>query len=264
MLPDDPLFTNPKEYRTPPGMENRLARRFPRLFFYPMLWKHIGAGTYAAITGRYDDESWAVHSAQVLRALEYIGCRIHVEGLEHITELPGSCVFVGNHMSAMETVILPALIAPRKPVTFVVKRSLTKAFAFGHVMRSRDPVVVDRQNPRHDLVAMLTGSEERLANGISMVVFPQATRSPDFDRKQFNSIGVKIARRSNAPLIPLALKTDAWGCGGKGVLKDYGKIFPDVPIHIRFGKALRVAGNGREEQEHLCRFIEDALAEWRT
>jgi 1-acyl-sn-glycerol-3-phosphate acyltransferase len=193
-----------------------------------------------------------------------VGCRIHAEGLEHITEVQGPCVIAGNHMSALETLVLPGLVEPRKHTTFVVKRSLTTAFAFGHLMRSRDPVVVDRKNPRDDLAAMFTGSEERLAKGISIIVFPQGTRSPNFDREQFNSIGVKIARRNNVPLIPLALKTDAWGCGGAGVLKDYGKIVPDMPVRFRFGKALRVEGNGKEEQEHLCRFIEDALAEWRA
>jgi 1-acyl-sn-glycerol-3-phosphate acyltransferase len=66
------------------------------------------------------------------------------------------------------------------------------------------------------------------------------------------------------PLIPLALKTDAWGCGVKGALKDYGNISPNLPVRFRFGKALRVEGNGKEEQERVCRFIEDALAEWRT
>jgi 1-acyl-sn-glycerol-3-phosphate acyltransferase len=129
-------------------------------------------------------------------------------------------------------------------------------------MRSRDPVVVDRKNPRDDLAAMLTGCEERLTRGISMIVFPQATRSPNFDREQFNSIGVKIAKRNNVPLVPLALKTDAWSCGSKGALKDYGKITPELPVRFRFGKALRVEGNGKEEQERLCRFIEDCLAEW--
>ena len=263
MLPDDPFFNHPREYRTPPGRESWLAKRFPRLFFYPLLWKCIGIGAYRAIRGRYDNDFWAINCSQVLRALEYIGCRIHAEGLEHITETQGPCVFVSNHMSALETIILPGLIAPRKRVTFVVKRSLTTAFAFGHVMRSRDPVVVDRINPRDDFAAMLMGSAERLANGISIVVFPQATRNPNFDRGQFNSIGVKIAKRNNVPLIPLALKTDAWGCGAQGVLKDYGKILPELPVRFRFGKALRVEGSGREEQEHLCRFIEDALMEWR-
>jgi 1-acyl-sn-glycerol-3-phosphate acyltransferase len=263
MLPDDPLFNHPREYHTPPGREGWLARRFPRLFFYPLLWKCVAAGAYSAIKGRYGDEAWAFNSAQVLWSLEYVGCRIHAEGLEHITEIRGPCVIVGNHMSALETMILPALVEPRKHVTFVVKRSLTTAFAFGHIMRSRDPVVVDRKNPRDDLAAMLTGSEDRLARGFSMIVFPQATRSPNFVREQFNSIGVKIAGRNKVPLVPLALKTDAWGCGDKGALKDYGKIFPDVPVHIRFGKALNVEGNGKEEQEYLCRFIEDALAEWR-
>ena len=263
MLPDDPVFNHPTEYHTPPGRAGWLPRLFPCLCLYPLIWKCICQGSYAAMRGRYDDEAWALNSFQVLQSLEYVGCRIHAEGLEHITEVQGPCVIVGNHMSALETLVLPGFVEPRKHVTFVVKRSLTTSRVFGYIMRSRDPVVVDRRNPREDLAAMLTGSAERLARGISMIVFPQATRSPNFDREHFNSIGVKIAGRNNVPLIPLALKTDAWSCGSKGVLKDYGKVRPDLPVHLRFGKAFRVEGNGKEEQEQLCRFIEDALAEWR-
>jgi len=37
--------------------------------------------------------------------------------------LPSACVFIGNHMSILETFVLPCLIQPHRDVTFVVKES---------------------------------------------------------------------------------------------------------------------------------------------
>ncbi len=260
MLPDDPVFTNPSEYHSPEPAPGLFARFFPSCAFYPRIWGIIWRGAQVAKAGLYDDEAWALNSLEVVRALESVGCRLHVEGLEHLTAFPGPCIIAGNHMSALETTVLPGLISPRRRVTFVIKSSLTRAFVFRHIMCSRDPVVVGRVNPREDLAAMLEGGKERLQRGMSLVVFPQATRSLQFDRTQFNSIAIKIAGRNNVPVIPLALKTDAWGQGG--LHKDYGPVSPHLPVHFRFGAPFRVEGSGKEGQERLCAFIEQARAEW--
>jgi 1-acyl-sn-glycerol-3-phosphate acyltransferase len=260
MLPADSVLTAVSRYVSPPAAPGFFARYFPSLRFYPALWRIIWHGARVAAAGRYSDERWISDSLATLHALEAVGCRFIVEGLEHLSADPAPAVITGNHMSALETVVLPALIRPRRPVTFIVKRSLTKAFVFRHIMCSRDPVVVDRKNVRDDLTAMLRGGEERLGRGISLVVFPQHTRSPNFDRTRFNSVGVKLAKRNNAPVIPFALKTDAWGQGG--LIKDYGAINPLLTVRFRFGEPFRVK-TGKEEQERLCAFIEAAYAEWK-
>jgi 1-acyl-sn-glycerol-3-phosphate acyltransferase len=40
-------------------------------------------------------------------------------------------------MSTLETFVLPYLIAPHRPMTFVVKKSLVEYPVFKHVMRAR-------------------------------------------------------------------------------------------------------------------------------
>ena len=93
-----------------------------------------------------------------------------------------------------------------------------------------------------------------------MIVFPQTTRRPVFDPAQFNSIGVKLARRAGVPVIPLAVKTDAWGLGWP--LKDLGKIDPSRTVRFSFGDPLTVTGTGKEEHEEVVRFITDKLDSW--
>ena len=93
--------------------------------------------------------------------------------MENITKSPGSVLFISNHMSTLETMILPSIIGPHKELTFVVKESLVKHPLFGDVMRSRNPIVVGRTDPRKDLEAVMNGGVDLLNNGISIVIFPQ-------------------------------------------------------------------------------------------
>ena len=80
----------------------------------------------------------------------------------------------------------------------------------------------------------MEGGRERLAQGRSIIIFPQTTRSLGFDPKLFNSIGVKLARRAGVPVVPIALKTDAWGVGK--LIKDFGKIHPEKTVLVDFNK----------------------------
>lgn len=214
-----------------------------------------------AVKGLYDGEQWARSSLEVLKLLETVGVRFTIENLDIPYSLAEPCVYIGNHMSTLETFILPCLLQPARNTTFIVKESLTRFPVFGPVMRSRDPITVGRQDPREDLRTVLKGGEERLNSGTSVIVFPQTTRSAALDPGQFNTIGIKLARRAGVPVIPVALKTDAWGKGS--IVKDFGPIMPNRDVHIHFGQPLTVSGSGREEHEEILGFIMGKLEEWK-
>ncbi len=172
------------------------------------------------------------------------------------------CVFISNHMSTLETFLLPAIIRPLTPVTFVVKKSLTTMPVFGPIMRSRDPVVVNRSSPRDDLATVFEEGAKRLKNGVSIIIFPQHTRSLLFDPASFNSIGIKLALRTGAPVIPLALKTDAWGNGRK--IRELGRIRPRFPARFEFGALMRPRGNGKAELDEIRDFIGKKVSGWQA
>jgi 1-acyl-sn-glycerol-3-phosphate acyltransferase len=256
-------FLTGDAYRSAELAAGVFSKFFPSLSFYarllagPVLWLSARAAN-----GRCDAAAWVHASVWVTELMESLGCPIEVQGMDAIAAEPGPCLFVANHMSTLETFMLPGIIRPRRPMTFVVKKSLTTMPFFGAIMRSRDPVVVNRLNPREDLTAVLEGGVERLNKGVSLVIFPQSTRSRLFDARQFNSIGVKLARRAGAPIVPLALKTDAWGQGRK--IKEYGKINPRLPVRYRFAAPVRVEGQGKTEHAAICDYIERTLAAWQT
>ena len=190
-----------------------------------------------AVRGLYDDAAWAESSLAVLRTVERNRGRFDITGMDNLRRNAGSgpFVFIANHMSTLETQILPVLIVPLLPVTFVVKEGLVSSGAFGPIMRSRDPVVVKRRNPREDLEEVLRAGGERLKRGVSLIVFPQSTRSPVFRPELFNTLGVKLAAAAGVPAFPIAIKTDFWG--EEGLFRGFGPVRPERTIHIAVREA---------------------------
>jgi 1-acyl-sn-glycerol-3-phosphate acyltransferase len=214
-----------------------------------------------AIRKLYDTKAWTDSSFEILQFIERSGGVFHITGMENITKNPGAVLFISNHMSTLETMILPCIIGTQKELTFVVKDSLVKHPLFGDVMRSRNPVVVGRTDPRKDLEAVMNGGTERLKNGISIVIFPQSTRSVEFNPAEFNSLGVKLAKKAGVAVVPIALKTDFWGNGK--LLRELGPLDHKKQIHIKFGEPMMITGNGRDENQKIIDFIQASLGEWK-
>lgn len=247
-------------YVTPEGKKGFFPGLFPSLFFWLYAFKIVRHDGALAKSGKYGGAEWAEGSRRTVDSLERCGVRLDISGMRNIDRVDGSCVFIANHMSTLETFVLPSLVQPRKPVTFVVKASLLGYPWFGPVLAARDPIVVNRKNPREDLAVMLGGGAERLEKGSSIIVFPQGNRNRTFAPEMFNSIGVKLAKRADRPVIPIALRTDAWKVGR--FIKDFGGIDPALPVRIAFGEPMFVSGNGKAEHAAVCDFIQGKLVEW--
>ncbi len=213
-----------------------------------------------ATEGKYDTEAWIKSSVDIFRLIENCGGRFHIAGFDNIRASREPVVFVGNHMSTLETMTLPCIIAPEREVTFAVKESLVRHPFFGAVMRSRNPIVVGRENSREDLVTVLNKGQELLANGTSVILFPQSTRMVKFIPEKFNSLGVKLAASAKVKVVPFAIKTDYWEIGR--YVKDLGRISRHKPIHMEFGEPVSVSGTGKNENAKIIEFIISHLKEW--
>ncbi len=263
---DDPVTLQPypdDPYITPESAPLPLSSMFPNISFYIRMGTILKHASNLAKAGLYNSEDWITSSVNIRIALEKCGVKFIVEGFNNFKSSDGPCVFVGNHMSTLETFVLPGLIRPFRPVNFVIKESLLRYPVFRHVMRSREPIVVERKDARADFNAVMRGGMDNLSKGISVIVFPQSTRMSGISRQHFNSMGVKLARKVNVPVVPVALRTDAWGMNGLfGLFRDHGPIHPKIPVHFRFGKPIIVTDNGKAEHEEVYSFIEQCLAEW--
>lgn len=247
-------------YRTSGQPVALLSKMFPSLLFYLHLISIVYRSSSVAKRGEYGDNNWIESSLDVLRRLEQAGVKIEISGIENLERQNGPVVFIGNHMSMMETMLLPGIIQPILPVTFVVKESLLDYPVFKYIMQSRNPVAVSRTNPRQDLKVVMSEGVNRLRAGISVIVFPQTTRSHTFDPEQMSSIGVKLAKKAGVPVIPVALKTDCWQNGSW--IKDFGRLDLAKTAYYSFGAPIMVVGKGDEEQNEINAFIANALKRW--
>lgn len=245
------------DYESPPGK----VVWFPSLYFYRGMLKEVWNANRHSVRDTYTDERWVESSRNIVRHLEGAGVAFRITGRGRLLELDGPCVFLSNHMSTLETFVFPWAARCRMPLTFVLKDSLVRYPVFGAVARSRNPVVVTRRNPREDLMAVLRDGEERLKAGISVVIFPQTTRTRGLDASQFNTIGVKLARRAGVPVVPVAVQSDAWRSDG-WLVKDFGRIDPSRPVRMDFGAPLEITGNGKAENAAVVDFIAGRLREW--
>ena len=255
-----PLTYLDGEYRTPPRKISWFAKLFPEVVFYWKAFWIVVRASRKAKKSLYDSHEWVQSSWEVLDALESVGVEFEITGVEHLQAVEGPWLVIGNHMSTLETMVLPCLVQPFHETTFVIKQSLLEYPIFKHVMASRDPVPVTQTDPRNDLKVMLQGGMERLKKGVSIIIFPEGERTAVFDASRFNSIGVKLAGRAKVPIIPFALETGAWGLGR--IIGDVGKIDPSRKVRFTFGPPVYVERRGTEEHQQIIDFITEKLRTW--
>ncbi len=210
--------------------------------------------------GLFDTAGWASVVFATWRKAERMGAVITVEGFDALRDVRGPVVYAANHMSMLETLILPAVLLAHSPLSIVLKQSLLSYPIFGAPLQRIRPITVTRTSAREDLRAVLDTGRQRLEAGRSVLLFPQATRRAVFDAEQFNSMGDKLARAAGVPLVPVALKTDFQEIGR--VLKDFGRVDPARPIRFALGPALSDTPAKGERHRRCVTFIEERLRTW--
>ena len=258
------ILTESGGYTTDPAAKTRgmdkLLGRFD-WWFYVRLFTILGKACHTASKeGRYTDDTWMMNAQDMLSAAEGCGARVIIDGYENFTACGEPKVTVANHMSLIDTMLLPSMTLNGRHSSIVIKRSLWDNRLFGYVMKAVEAIPVDRKNPRDDLKTVLTKGTASLNAGHNVVLYPQSTRAASFNPGLFNSLGVKLAARAGVKVIPVALKTDFQGVGQK--YRDIGPLDRSQVMRFRFGPAMDVTGNGRDAQAACLSFVTDTLREW--
>ncbi len=249
-------------YDTPGDRRDRLTKllcNFRYNFYFRIYYNFYRIGKCSR-QGRFDRVNQARYSAGNADILERCGARIHLRGLEHLSAEPGPFVIAGNHMSAVETMILNAVISPRLDFTFVIKQGLFGVPFMRQAMRAVGAIGVGQLNPREDFKVIMEEGERCLRGGKSVLIFPEAARCETFLPERFNTIAVKLARKAGVKVIPFALKTDFLKFGR--LIRECGPVCPENEIHLEFGAPISISGTGREEQLRIIEFIRERCMRW--
>lgn len=128
------------------------------------------------------------------------GIRTEVEGLEKLPK-GQQMVILSNHQSEWETIYLQ-LVA--QPMSTVLKRELLKIPFFGWGLKALNPIAVDRGKPAAAMKQVLKQGKARLEEGMSVLVFPEGTRTQPGTRGNHKKGGAMLATNSGVPVLPVA------------------------------------------------------------
>ena len=122
-------------------------------------------------------------------------------------------VFMANHQSNIDIPVLVQALAPFQ-LRWIAKRELLRIPFFGWALWASKHIVVKRSRSK-DVVAAIAGAREKLTQGISVVVFPEGTRSTDGQLLPFKRGGFRLAEQAGVPIVPVTIN-------GSGVLMKRG------------------------------------------
>jgi 1-acyl-sn-glycerol-3-phosphate acyltransferase len=111
---------------------------------------------------------------------------------------------MSNHASNLD----PAALAPLLPfrTAFFLKRSLLKIPLLGYGMRLADFIPVDRDGRVESAQESVRFAKRVLASGVSVMTFPEGTRSRDGKLLPFKKGPFYLALESGAPVVPVAIR----------------------------------------------------------
>jgi 1-acyl-sn-glycerol-3-phosphate acyltransferase len=171
------------------------------------------------------------------------GIKYEIEGMENIPDYP--VVVLSTHQSAWETIFLYYAISPVCPI---LKKELLKIPFWGWAMSLQKPIAIDRSRPREAGRSLLLQGKARLAEGLSVVIFPEGTRSAPGTIKEFSRGGAKLAVTANTPVLPVIHNAGVCWPASTFIKK------PGV-IKVKIGAPLQVTGKTSTE-------VTDAFSVW--
>ncbi len=127
------------------------------------------------------------------------GLDYRVEGREHLPSRPS--VILAKHQSTWETLALE-LIFP--PLTWVLKRELMWVPLLGWAIALLRPIAIARGSGRRAVEQVIQQGRARLAAGLSVLVFPEGTRTAPGRRGRYKLGGAILAAATGAPVVPVA------------------------------------------------------------
>ena len=209
----------------------------------------------------FTEKEWSIFGVRIMQLAEHLGGRVSIEGFDEIAASKMPVVWACNHVSSLETYMLPAVLMTWPGLIIVLKESLAHYPLFGSVVRAVDPIRLQRVNAIDDLRKVLNDGAAGIKNGRSALIFPQGARYRSFDPKTFNSMAAKLALKAEVPIVPLAVSTDFLRIGK--LHRDFTMtVRPSSPIRIACGPILPPSLGQAELQKQSLAFITAKLAEW--
>src|SRR5262245_55930463 len=165
---------------------------------------------------------YLIHWARI--SLKLARLEIKVAGLERL-DLSRPYVFMPNHSSFLDVLLVFAFI----PHNFrsIAKEEFFSIPLMGLTVKSSGQIPLDRKSPRKGLQSIKRAAE-LLKRGVSIVVFPEGTRSPDGKIHEFKTTLFVLPIRTRTPVAPVLIE------GAFQALRSGSILLKPYPVKVTF------------------------------
>lgn len=210
-------------------------------------------GLFAFITYPFDRKEKVIHYYARLwgkAALLANGVKVKIEGMEHIKG-EGPYIFMSNHQSSYDIFALLGHL----PFQFkwMAKKELFSIPFLGWTMAAAGYISIDREGSRETVKAMNEASQ-RIQDGMSVVIFPEGSRSPDGSIQPFKKGGFTLAIKSKVPIVPIAI------AGSREIMaKDQLTVAPGE-IRMRMGSLINTQHYSMKDRKSLMEEVSQSIS----
>jgi 1-acyl-sn-glycerol-3-phosphate acyltransferase len=179
------------------------------------------------------------------------GVKVTVEGLERVPKR-GSYVFMSNHQGSYDIFALHGHL----PFDFkwLAKKELFSIPFFGWTLAAAGYVSIDREGNR-DTVRAMNEAAQRIHDGMSVLIFPEGSRSPDGSIQSFKKGGFSLAMKSKVPIVPVSI------AGSREIMPKGQKVANPGRIRIRVDAPINTQDYALRDWNVLMRRVAEVIGE---
>ncbi len=216
-----------------------------------LLFSTIGFASAAIVLGSIH-ENFAYNCGRVWG---WINCRMNftkvkVSGREH-ADPKQSYIIMSNHMSYFD--VLAILGHWGRQFRWVLKQEFRKVPLFGTGCVKAGHIFVDRSN-RKAAIASMRKAKTQLKPGVSVMLFPEGTRSRTGQLGKFKKGGFMMALDMGLPILPVSISGSSKILPGGSL-----KLLPGT-IRITVHEAIGTSAYGHKGRDRLMADVHAAIA----
>ncbi len=214
----------------------------------------VGVALTFLIALPFDPQRRGVHTFICLYTHQYLrawpGWSVKVEHRERIPKRP--VVYIANHQSMADII---AVLGLYRQFKFVSKASLFKLPLVGWSMSLAKYVSVERGKPK-SMHEMMVTCAEWLKQGMSVLIFPEGTYSPDGRLLPFKAGAFVLALEQKVPVVPVLI------VGTPDLVHEDGPwMSPRAHVHVTVQEPIQPETFG-SDPEALAQRVRAQYAQW--
>ena len=175
--------------------------------------------------------------------------KVHIAGADKV-DSNASYIIVANHQSLIDILVLYGYLD--MDIKWVMKQELRAVPVFGLAAESMGHILINRSNTAA-AQASNTSAHEKIRNGMSVIFFPEGTRSRTGELKNFKKGAFRLAQELQLPVLPIAIH------GTKNILPSDTVAMSPGSVTLEFCDPIPTTGLQPGEVSSLSRQARDSI-----